>query len=162
RLRPILMTTLAMLAGMFPMALGIGEGGEQNAPLGRAVLGGLAASTVATLLVLPAILTVIHGRTKYRSASLDPDDEGGTHFEKVAVDRGSVVKEGEVLTSISVPELEDEKRKRAADVKVVESEIASAIADGALQNITAKRMEKLVADNAVSVQELDVAKAKEA
>jgi multidrug efflux pump subunit AcrB len=81
RLRPILMTTLAMLAGMVPMALGLGEGGEQNAPLGRAVLGGLAASTFATLLVLPAILTLVHGRRGFRSASLDPYDRESPHFD---------------------------------------------------------------------------------
>ena len=63
RLRPILMTSLAMMAGMVPMALGLGEGGEQTAPLGRAVIGGLAAATVATLLVLPSVFAVIQDRT---------------------------------------------------------------------------------------------------
>src|SRR5262249_460174 len=58
RLRPILMTSLAMIVGMIPMALGIGEGGEQSAPLGRAVIGGLTASMFATLLVLPALYTL--------------------------------------------------------------------------------------------------------
>jgi multidrug efflux pump subunit AcrB len=81
RLRPILMTALAMLAGMVPMALALGEGGEQSAPLGRAVLGGLAASTVATLLVLPAILALVHGRRAFASASLDPDDPESAHFD---------------------------------------------------------------------------------
>ncbi len=81
RLRPILMTTLAMLAGMVPMALALGEAGEQNAPLGRAVIGGLAASTVATLLVLPAILTLIHERRPFASASLDPGDPESAHFD---------------------------------------------------------------------------------
>ena len=59
RLRPILMTSLAMIAGMMPMALGLGEGGEQTAPLGRAVIGGLALATVATLLVLPAVFALV-------------------------------------------------------------------------------------------------------
>jgi multidrug efflux pump subunit AcrB len=74
RLRPILMTSLAMIAGMVPMAMGLGEGGEQTAPLGRAVVGGLAAATVATLLVLPALFAVVQSRAHRRSPSLHPDD----------------------------------------------------------------------------------------
>jgi multidrug efflux pump subunit AcrB len=74
RLRPILMTSLAMIAGMAPMAFGLGEGGEQTAPLGRAVIGGLALATVTTLLVLPAVFALIQGRAHRRSASLHPDD----------------------------------------------------------------------------------------
>jgi multidrug efflux pump subunit AcrB len=74
RLRPILMTSLAMIAGMVPMALGLGEGGEQTAPLGRAVVGGLAVATLATLLVLPAFFALVQGRAHRRSASLHPDD----------------------------------------------------------------------------------------
>jgi multidrug efflux pump subunit AcrB len=82
RLRPILMTSLAMLAGMIPMALGIGEAGQQNAPLGRAVMGGLAASTVATLFVLPSILALLHGRRPFRSASLDRSDPESPYYTK--------------------------------------------------------------------------------
>ena len=74
RLRPILMTSLAMIAGMMPMTLGLGESGQQTAPLGRAVVGGLAAATLATLLVLPAIFAIMQARSRRRSASLDPDD----------------------------------------------------------------------------------------
>ncbi len=74
RLRPILMTSTAMIAGMMPMALGLGEGGQQTAPLGRAVVGGLAVATVATLLVLPAIFALVQARAHRRSASLDPTD----------------------------------------------------------------------------------------
>jgi CzcA family heavy metal efflux pump len=62
RFRPVLMTALAMIIGMLPMALGLGEGGEQNAPLGRAVIGGLCAATVATLLFVPAVFAFIHDR----------------------------------------------------------------------------------------------------
>ncbi len=62
RFRPVLMTALAMIIGMLPMALGLGEGGEQNAPLGRAVIGGLLFATVATLFFVPAVFAVIHGR----------------------------------------------------------------------------------------------------
>jgi multidrug efflux pump subunit AcrB len=74
RLRPILMTSLAMIAGMVPMALDLGEGGEQTAPLGRAVIGGLTLATVATLLVLPAVFALVQGPAHRRSASLHPDD----------------------------------------------------------------------------------------
>jgi multidrug efflux pump subunit AcrB len=62
RLRPVLMTALAMIIGMFPMALGLGEGGEQNAPLGRAVIGGLCFATVATLIFVPVVFSIIHQR----------------------------------------------------------------------------------------------------
>ena len=74
RLRPILMTSLAMIAGMLPMAAGLGEGGQQSAPLGRAVIGGLALATFATLFVLPGIYALIRGRAGRRSPSLHPDD----------------------------------------------------------------------------------------
>jgi multidrug efflux pump subunit AcrB len=60
RFRPVLMTALAMIIGMVPMALGFGEGGEQNAPLGRAVIGGLALATVATLFFVPAVFAMFH------------------------------------------------------------------------------------------------------
>jgi multidrug efflux pump subunit AcrB len=63
RLRPVLMTASAMVIGMFPMALGLGEGGEQNAPLGRVVIGGLAAATIATLFIVPIAYAVLRGRT---------------------------------------------------------------------------------------------------
>jgi len=75
RLRPILMTSLAMIAGMMPMALGLGEGGEQTAPLGISVVGGLAVATLATLLILPSVFAIVQARADRRSASLDPDDE---------------------------------------------------------------------------------------
>jgi len=78
RLRPILMTSFAMLAGMLPMALGWSEGGEQMAPLGRAVMGGLALATVATLLVLPAVYGLLAAST-VTSPSLDPDDPASRH-----------------------------------------------------------------------------------
>lgn len=80
RLRPILMTSFAMVAGMLPLALGLGESGAQSAPLGRAVVGGLVLATAATLLVLPAIFALLASR-KATSASLDPDDESGALYE---------------------------------------------------------------------------------
>jgi multidrug efflux pump subunit AcrB len=69
RIRPVLMTALAMIIGMAPMALGFGEGGEQNAPLGRAVIGGLVFATVATLLFVPVVFSIFHGWRLKRSAS---------------------------------------------------------------------------------------------
>jgi multidrug efflux pump subunit AcrB len=79
RLRPILMTSCAMLAGMLPMALALGEGGQQVAPLGRAVIGGLLGATLSTLLALPAIFAVIQRRAGTHSASLDPDDPASVY-----------------------------------------------------------------------------------
>jgi multidrug efflux pump subunit AcrB len=74
RLRAILMTSCAMMAGMLPMALALGESGQQNAPLGRAVIGGLAAATAATLFVLPSVFALVQSRATTQSASLDPGD----------------------------------------------------------------------------------------
>ena len=82
RLRPILMTACAMIAGMVPMALGIGEGGEQVAPLGRAVIGGLVAATLATLFVLPSMFAVVQGRSSTQSVSLDPDDPESRYLDR--------------------------------------------------------------------------------
>jgi len=81
RLRPILMTSCAMIAGMVPMALGLGEGGGQTAPLGRAVIGGLVLATLATLLVLPAVFALVQSRAKTRSRSLDPNDSHSDQFD---------------------------------------------------------------------------------
>ena len=67
RFRPVLMTALAMIIGMVPMALGLGEGGEQNAPLGRAVIGGLLLATLATLFFVPVFFSVMH-RSPARAA----------------------------------------------------------------------------------------------
>jgi multidrug efflux pump subunit AcrB len=74
RMRPVLMTSAAMIAGMVPMALAFGEGAEATAPLGRAVIGGLAAATLATLIVLPSVYSLIQRATTATSPSLDPDD----------------------------------------------------------------------------------------
>ncbi len=80
RLRPILMTSFAMMAGMLPLALGLGDGGDQTAPLGRAVIGGLAAATLATLFILPSVFAVVMTGKHTRSASLDPDDADSPQF----------------------------------------------------------------------------------
>jgi multidrug efflux pump subunit AcrB len=74
RLRPVLMTSLAMVAGMLPMALAIGRGSQETAPLGRAVIGGLLAATVTTLFVLPTVFGIVQRRASLASPSLDPDD----------------------------------------------------------------------------------------
>jgi multidrug efflux pump subunit AcrB len=75
RMRPILMTSLAMIVGMLPMASGLGEGGDQTSPLGRAVIGGLFASTFAALIILPLVFAWIQGNTTTQSVSLDPEDK---------------------------------------------------------------------------------------
>jgi multidrug efflux pump subunit AcrB len=79
RMRPVLMTSAAMVAGMIPMALALGEGAEATAPLGRAVIGGLLAATAATLLVLPSVYSVVQHSARLASASLDPDDPDSLH-----------------------------------------------------------------------------------
>lgn len=89
RLRPILMTSCAMIAGMVPMALALGEGGEQTAPLARAVIGGLIAATIMTLLVLPAIFALVQGRGNVQSASLDPEDKESTYFQQLILRDGA-------------------------------------------------------------------------
>ncbi len=85
RLRAILMTSLAMGAGMVPMALGLSEEGKQTAPLGRAVIGGLIFATLATLLILPAVFALLQRRAPNRSASLDPLDAQSPLFREEAV-----------------------------------------------------------------------------
>jgi multidrug efflux pump subunit AcrB len=69
RIRPVLMTALAMVIGMTPMALGLGEGGEQNAPLGRAVIGGLIFATVATLMFVPVVFSMVHKKKQPQPAA---------------------------------------------------------------------------------------------
>ena len=82
RLRPILMTALAMILGTVPMALALEEGSEMTAPLGRAVIGGLVVSTFATLLIVPAIFTMLMGNKDKVSPSIDPDDPQSRHYER--------------------------------------------------------------------------------
>jgi multidrug efflux pump subunit AcrB len=80
RLRPILMTACAMIAGMVPMALALETGSQMQAPLGRAVIGGLFVSTFATLLILPALFSIVMGHGKFVSPSLHPDDPSSKHY----------------------------------------------------------------------------------
>ncbi len=87
RLRAVSMTSFAMIAGMLPMAMGLGEAGQQNAPLGRAVIGGLLAATVATLFILPSIFAIVQRRASLASASLDPADPHSAYFTPSAADR---------------------------------------------------------------------------
>lgn len=82
RIRPILMTSIAMIAGMLPMASGLGEGGDQVAPLGQAVIGGLIASTLVSLLILPGVFTLVQRRASYESVSLDPEDVNSKFYNR--------------------------------------------------------------------------------
>ena len=79
RMRPVLMTSAAMIAGMVPMAVALGEGAEATAPLARAVIGGLAAATVATLIVLPSVYSLVQRSARSTSPSLDPDDSDSVY-----------------------------------------------------------------------------------
>jgi multidrug efflux pump subunit AcrB len=83
RLRPVLMTAGAMIIGMFPMALGLGEGGEQNAPLGRAVIGGLIVATLATLLFVPVVFSLL--RTKGAVRNEEDEIEAAETAQALAV-----------------------------------------------------------------------------
>jgi multidrug efflux pump subunit AcrB len=85
RLRAVLMTAAAMTMGMVPMAIGLGESGEQSAPLGRAVIGGLVLATFATLTVLPAIYAVLQRRASLKSPSLNPADPESRHYAPATV-----------------------------------------------------------------------------
>ena len=80
RMRPILMTSVAMVAGMIPMASGLGEGGDQSSPLARAVIGGLIASTFAALIILPLVFAWVQGKASTVSVSLDPEDKESKHY----------------------------------------------------------------------------------
>jgi multidrug efflux pump subunit AcrB len=82
RLRPVLMTSLAMIAGMLPMALAFGQGAEETAPLGRAVIGGLTVATVATLFLLPMVFGLTQRNASTKSRSLDPEDPDSQWFEQ--------------------------------------------------------------------------------
>jgi multidrug efflux pump subunit AcrB len=79
RLRPVIMTALAMIIGMVPMSLGFGEGGEQNAPLGRAVIGGLIVATVATLFFVPVVYSIIRGKSDQEQPEPRPGEETPAH-----------------------------------------------------------------------------------
>ena len=81
RLRAVLMTSCAMIAGMVPLALGLSEGSEQTAPLARAVIGGLAAATLATLIVLPSVFAIVQDGVGRQSASIDPADSESSHYD---------------------------------------------------------------------------------
>jgi multidrug efflux pump subunit AcrB len=85
RMRPVLMTSAAMIAGMIPMALALGEGAEATAPLGRAVIGGLAAATVATLIVLPSVYSLVQQSARVGSPSMDPDDPASAYRRRGTV-----------------------------------------------------------------------------
>jgi multidrug efflux pump subunit AcrB len=82
RMRAVLMTSAAMIAGMIPMALALGEGADATAPLGRAVIGGLATATFATLFVLPSVYSLVQQSASVASASMDPDDPESTYREQ--------------------------------------------------------------------------------
>jgi multidrug efflux pump subunit AcrB len=77
------MTALAMIIGMLPMALAMGEGGEQNAPLGRAVIGGLVFATIATLMFVPVVFTIVHGKAGGEEAPAQPHRQAGAQTGEI-------------------------------------------------------------------------------
>jgi multidrug efflux pump subunit AcrB len=83
RFRPVLMTALAMIIGMLPMALAMGEGGEQNAPLGRAVIGGLVFATIATLMFVPVVFTIVHGGKQRQESPGEPHRQAGAQTGEI-------------------------------------------------------------------------------
>ena len=112
RVRPILMTTVAMIAGMVPMAIGLGEAGRQTAPLGRAVIGGLGGGVIATLVVLPAIFSILQREKTRKTASLDPDDSSSSYFrvgqEAAADDNGHAARSESESRHAQLPEASHE------------------------------------------------------
>jgi multidrug efflux pump subunit AcrB len=111
RLRPVLMTACAMTVGMVPMALALEAGSQMQAPLGRAVIGGLVCSTLATLLIVPAVFSVVMGRSLAHSVSVLPDDPESKHYDparKDGPDRDGIVTEkiegSHVLTPLNLSE----------------------------------------------------------
>ncbi len=101
RLRPVLMTALAMIIGMLPMSLGLGEGGEQNAPLGRAVIGGLLVATVFTLFFVPVMYSLLRRRPPKAEPTDDGESESPTPVESVSAglahpDRSNFFPEGKI------------------------------------------------------------------
>jgi predicted RND superfamily exporter protein len=110
RLRPILMTACAMITGMVPMALALESGSQMEAPLGRAVIGGLLVSTFATLLILPAFFAIVMGQKKYGSPSLHPDDPDSSHFDAPSQN-----------VEVEVKSLEEEFKSLKAEAKNQES-----------------------------------------
>jgi predicted RND superfamily exporter protein len=117
RLRPVLMTALAMIVGMLPMSLGLGEGGEQNAPLGRAVIGGLLVATFFTLIFVPVLYTVLR-RKPPAVATADDEDESwsATDPSHERVDRGAYAGSGSeslddsMLVALSESQVSGEER----------------------------------------------------
>ncbi len=91
RFRPVLMTALAMIIGMVPMALGLGDGGEQNAPLGRAVIGGLLCATIATLVFVPAVFSLLHGGQAKPATEPEPADRPRSRNDGELIKNGVVV-----------------------------------------------------------------------
>jgi AcrB/AcrD/AcrF family len=104
RLRPILMTACAMTIGMVPMALALEEGSQMQAPLGRAVIGGLVMSTFATLLVVPSIFALLIGRSVARSPSIYPDDPESSRYDPdVFADEKKPAKPADAISDEPLP-----------------------------------------------------------
>jgi hypothetical protein len=115
------MTACAMIVGMVPMALALESGSQMEAPLGRAVVGGLLVSTFATLLILPAFFAIVMGSSKHHTPSLHPDDSDSTHFDRsddqnpehhANVTRASTPEGGEERASSTPPDTTKQEGNR--------------------------------------------------
>jgi RND family efflux transporter MFP subunit len=137
RIRPILMTSIAMIAGMVPMASGMGEGGDQIAPLGQAVIGGLIASTLASLLILPAIFTLVQRKASINSVSMDPEDPESNFFRKNLQPSISmnpvksliilVISSAVFLSCQSAAETENKKEGKTEEAAVIETAVVQSL-----------------------------------
>ncbi len=117
RMRPILMTACAMTIGMVPMALALERGSQMQAPLGRAVIGGLVMSTVATLLIVPSIFAIVIGKKKAVSPSIHPDDPDSAHYDPPAAGAESTSDEEDAFESGSFQPRTDEHSQDGRDGK---------------------------------------------
>ena len=115
RMRPILMTACAMTIGMVPMALALERGSQMQAPLGRAVIGGLVMSTVATLLVVPSIFAIVIGKKKAMSPSIHPDDPDSAYYDPPTAGAESTSDEEDASESGSFQPHSDERSQDGRD-----------------------------------------------
>src|SRR5207247_287047 len=158
RLRPVLMTALAMLIGMLPMSLGLGEGGEQNAPLGRAVIGGLMVATFYTLFFVPVAASVADltpaATTQAIQDSIIYARTSG-YLARRHVDIGDRVTAGQLLAEVASPEVEQQLRQARADLQQSEKSLELQRANLDLARATMGRYEAADAEGAVAKQAVD-------
>jgi hypothetical protein len=130
--RPVLMTALAMVIGMLPSSLGLGEGGEQNAPLGRAVIGGLAFATVFTLFFVPVMYSLLRRQPPAPELAEETDRSQQEHSTREG-------RKGQLLAVISAPDVDDQLAQAKANLAQAKANLRLAEANAALARITLSR-----------------------